>query len=279
MILKNRYNYPEAFVLMAEHHMYELKAERIGVTQLIKSPQIRRLMLEHWDEIVLDVDDLFNAIVGTCFHKGLEKNVPPGKKAEQKWEASIAGLTLVGKADLSNGGIEDYKLTSVWSWVFGDESDWAEQLNVLNWLRIQNGEKPAEFLRIHCFFKDFSAYKAMDKDYPQARYIGQDVPIWDLDVTRDFINKRIGLHSDSSYTCTDEDKWIKLEKWAVKHQGKEKADRLLDTAAEASEYIMMRKWEQDYAKGNVYIEQRKTEPKNCTSYCSARSVCPYAKAL
>jgi hypothetical protein len=279
MRLTNRYNYPEAFCLMAQNHMYELRAERIGVTQLIKSPQIRRLVLKHWADLVIDVDDMFAAIVGTCFHKGLEKNVPPGKKAEQKWENNIDGFVLVGKADLSNGGIEDYKLTSAWSWVFGDESDWAEQLNVLNWLRVKHGDKPAEYLRIHCFFRDWSAYKAMDKDYPQARYIGQDLPVWPLEKTEAFIHQRMALHNNPSYACTDEDKWIKLEKWAVKHKGKEKADRLLDTAAEASEYIMMRKWEQDYAKGNVYIEQRKTEPKNCTSYCSARSVCAYARSL
>jgi hypothetical protein len=280
MKLTNRYGYPEAFVKMAERHLFQPKEGRIGVTALIKSPQIRRLTIDKWDNLVVDVDDLFTGILGSCFHKGLELNVGAEHKAEQKWEHNVDGIVVVGKADLSNGGIEDYKLLSAWSWVFGEDKDWIEQLNSLNWLRIKSGFDPAKFLKVHAFVKDWSAYQAKrDKDYPQTRYINYDVPIWAFDETEHFIRQRVSLHQNLKYTCSDADKWIKLEKWAVKHQGKDKADRLLDTAIEAEKYIMQRNWVNDYATGKITITQRKSQPKNCLDYCLCRSVCPFALGL
>jgi hypothetical protein len=279
LILTNKLSYPEAYVALATNNSYEPNPGRIGVTALIKSPQIRRLQIEHWKDIVADVGDFFKGIMGNANHKALELNCPPGYKAEQKWEYNVDGLILVGKADLNNGGIEDYKFLSAWSWVFGEDAEWIEQLNCLNWLKVKNGGEPAKYLKVHAFIVDWSEYQARDKSYPQQKYLAVDIPIWPLEETEHFIRQRISLHKNPAYTCSDADKWVKLEKWAVMKKDGKKAERLLDTAQEAEAYIMQRKWQNDYANGKIYIEQRKTRPRNCESYCIARSVCEFAKGL
>lgn len=279
MILTNKLGWPDAYVKLAFGNSYRPNPERIGVTALNKSPQIRQLQLEQWDNITCDVGDFFTGILGNCLHKALELNAPAGTRPEHKLEYNVDGLTLVGKADLSNGGIEDYKLMAAFSWVFGEDKDFIEQLNVLNWLRVKNGFEPAKFLRIHAFIKDWSVYQTRDKDYPQQRYIKMDVPIWPLEETEHFIRQRIALHKNPNYTCSDADKWVKLEKWAVMKKGGKKAERLLDTAIEAEQYIIQRNWANAYAKGDIHIEQRKSQPRNCQDYCIVRSVCPFARSL
>lgn len=284
MRLTNRLNYPPAYIEAANHHIYQPKPDRIGVTALITSPQTRRLVIEKWDDLVLDIEDFFTPMVGISFHNYLEKNCPEGYTAEQKWEYLINGLTLVGKADIVDGGIEDYKLMSGWSWTFSKDEDWAEQLNCLNWLRFKNGGEHqkdiAKYLRVHAFIKDWSKYQAeRSSNYPQKRYFCIEIPIWPIEKTERFINRRIALHKDKNYQCSDEDKWIKIEKFAVMQHGRKSALRLLDTFADAEKYILDNGITQKYTTNKIYIEQRKSEPKKCLDFCTARSVCPFALGL
>jgi hypothetical protein len=284
MRLTNRLNFPPAFVLAAGHHTYPPKPERIGVTQLIDSPKVRRLMIEKYDSISVDIEDFMVAMLGTAFHGVLEKHRPPYCEVEVKYEYPISQtppLLLVGKVDITNvTDIEDYKLMSAFSWIFDKDKHFAEQLNILNFLRWKAEGIQSKHLRIHAFIKDWSKYQAQrESDYPQEKYFCREVEVWPMEKTIQFIKDRLKLHLDANYECTDEDKWIRLGKHAVMEKDKKKAMRLLDTAPEALAYIQEKGLMDKYGKGLITIEQRKTEANRCLNYCNCRSVCPYALSL
>ncbi len=280
MRLTNVLGYPPAYVKLAESHIYPRKRGRIGCTELIDSPQVRNLTIEKYDDIVLDVDDLFTSMLGTSWHKDLQNNLPAGTQvAERKLEYEIEpGIVIVGKADVLGGGvIEDYKLMAAFSFVF-DKTDYFEkQLNILRWLLWKVDGTVINKLIIHAFIKDWSFYESQKQhDYPKSRYLKLNIKCWPFEQTEKYIRERVELHKDKNYKCTDEDKWIKLEKFAVMNRKKpDKAVRLLDTREEAEAYVK----EKGLTSPDIYIQQRKTEPKRCTSFCNVRSVCPYALGL
>lgn len=290
MKLVNPSLYPAAYLEAAKSHIYESKRGRIGITQLIDSPQIRNLWLDKYEEVVLDCDDFFTSMLGTAFHKYLEEHLPDkGQVAERKFEYEIEqGIMLVGKADVSGGSdtviesktIEDYKLMAAFSYVF-DKTDYFEkQLNILRWLAWKVDRVVIEKLIIHIFIKDWTFYESQkNPDYPKSRYIRQEIKCWSFEETEKYVFERIALHKDKNYKCDDTDKWVKLEKWAVMKKGTEKAMRLLDTEEDAMNYISSKKLDVEYNKQNIYIVQRKTEAKRCMSFCNVRSVCPYAQSL
>jgi hypothetical protein len=280
MKIVNTLCYPSAYLEAAKKHIYPAKRGRIGVTQLIDSPQIRSLWIERFDDVTLDVDDMFVSMLGTAFHKYLEDSLPEGSQvAERKLEYEIEpGITLVGKADVSGGGrIEDYKLMAAFSYVFDKTVYFEQQLNILRWLLYKVDGTEIKELIIHIFVKDWSFYESQKNvDYPQSRYIKQKIACWPLEKIEKFVRERVELHKNKDYKCTDEDKWIRLEKFAVMNRKKPgKAVRLLDTQALAEAYIK----EKGLASPDIYIQQRKTDPKRCVSFCSVRSVCEYAKGL
>jgi uncharacterized protein YbaR (Trm112 family) len=284
MKLTNRLGFPPAFVIAAGSHTYPQKPERIGVTQLIDSPKVRRLTIEKYDSITVDIEDFMVAMLGTAFHGVLEKNRPLYCEVEKKWEYPISQnppLLLVGKADVvSQDEIRDYKLMSAFSWIFDKDKHFVEQLNILNFLRYKIEGIISKKLIVDCFIKDWSKYQAQkDPDYPQEKYFCREVAVWPMEQTIAFIKDRLKLHLDSAYECTKTDKWIRFGKFAVMEKDKKKAMRLLDTAPEAMAYIEEKGLTDKYSKGTVTIEQRKTEANRCLNCCNCRSVCEYALSL
>jgi hypothetical protein len=291
MKLTNKLNYPQAYVEAAKKHLYPPVEGRVGVTALTESPKIRRLLLDHWDDIVIDVEDLFTPMLGTAFHSHLQQFAPKESKAEHKVEYPVNGLVVAGKVDLFSNIIEDYKLISAWSWVFDKSAKWAEQLNIYRWLASQmlgelignDGKHQLphyDKLQVHAFIKDWSSYQALkNTDYPQQRFFTVNLPAWPLDEAEHFISAMVDKHKQKDYKCNDEDKWCRTEKWAVMEKGKDKARRLLDTMAEADKWILDNNLVQPYARGQVYIQERKSECKHCLEFCPARSVCDFAKTL
>lgn len=281
MRIVNDLNFPPAYMKAIEGQdpNYKPDPQRIGVTALIDSPQIRQLTLKEWDNIVVPASDYFTGFLGQAMHSAFEKHIPDGCMAEKKWEVRVGDLTLVGKADLTNRGIGDYKLMSGWSWVFDKEKHFEEQLNILNWLRIKSGDKPAEFLRIFCFIKDWTEYQTRNKDYPQQRYFQTDLKIWPLEETDQFIQSRLTLHRQKDYQCNDEDKWCRVEKIAVMQKDRKNAVKLCDTYEEANKYILEYNLTKGVASGIIRLVQRKSECRRCLGYCGVRSVCPFALSL
>ena len=73
MKITNKRNLPEAFV-KAVTPQKPTDGHTIRVTQLIEAPRIRRLEIDHWDELETDVEDNLWALFGTGLHKALADN-------------------------------------------------------------------------------------------------------------------------------------------------------------------------------------------------------------
>ncbi len=281
MKIENDLNFPEAYMkaIRGYDEDWTPQPERMSVTALIDSPYIRSQYIEKYDQLVVKAGDFFTGFLGTAMHEKLQKNCPPRLIAERKLTYKIGNIILVGKSDLENGGIGDYKLMSAWSWVFDKVKHFTEQLNILNYLRVKNGDPPAKFLRLFCFIKDWSEYQTRDKDYPQQRHFTQDLTIWPLEKTEEFINARLKIHADKNYRCSDEDKWVRVEGWAIKKKDRKSAVRVFDTPQECTAYIEENDLTSEYKSGIITLEERKSTARRCLDYCNVRSVCPVAKAL
>lgn len=75
MKITNKLNLPQALVAVAERGVRKPEPGKLHVTQLIDSPMVRRLRMEHWDEIEQDVCDLLQAMQGSAVHAYLEKGL------------------------------------------------------------------------------------------------------------------------------------------------------------------------------------------------------------
>jgi len=134
-------------------------------------------------------------------------------------------------------------------------------------------------LKIIAVVRDWSRREAERKPtYPQAPLQMVDIPLWEESFTDKFIESRIELHRDSKVSadwddelppCTDEDRWMRDPKFAVKKEGRKTAVRVFDTMTEASELL-----ETMPAKDKGFIEIRKAEPVRCTQdYCGVSKWC------
>lgn len=275
MNIKNQYKYPEAVVKAVENEIYKPNIDVWRATELIDSPLVKRLLIKHWDDIEVDVDDyVYSSLFGTAWHKFLSKWEVEAM-IENRWNIVFNKIPITGQTDIykmSDGIIEDNKVTSAFAWVFGN-IHWTEQLNIYATL-IEHSGYPVKKLFINAFLRDWSRYEAMkghNSKYPKHKFHKVKIPLWSRDRREAFLNSRIQLHlNGADYICSPEERWEKETTWAVKKKGTKKARRVLDTKEAAEKWIIDKK-----PKGDVFIEERKGECTRCKLYCSARTVCPY----
>jgi hypothetical protein len=278
MNITNKFFYPQSVVEAVKADLYQPNKDVYRVTELIDSPLIKRLLVEHWGNLYVDVDEkVYSSLFGTAWHKFLA-SFESDALIEKRWSMNRNGVMVTGQTDIFKAGggiIEDNKTQSAWAFVFGTPS-WERQLNIYAELVEENGYTVNE-LWIGCFLRDWSKYEAKkgrNKTYPDHKYHRVRVPLWSKEKRQQYIDERLDLHLNSEdYVCTDEDRWRRKTTWAVKKTGIKTAKRVLDTKEEAEKWIR----DKD-PKGDIFIEKRMGGNVRCESYCSVRSVCPYAKA-
>jgi hypothetical protein len=134
-------------------------------------------------------------------------------------------------------------------------------------------------LEICALIRDWSRREAMVKpSYPQAPIQIINIPMWTHDRTEAFIKERVEMHRDSKVKadwdeelplCTEEDRWIRETKYAVKKEGRKTAVRVLDSEQEAKDLLATMT---DKDKG--FIEIRKGEAVRCTgNFCGVAQWC------
>jgi hypothetical protein len=106
-----------------------------------------------------------------------------------------------------------------------------------------------------------------------------NIPLWDFDKTEAYIKERVELHREAKVAadwemelppCTEDDRWIRETKYAVKKEGRKTAIRVFDTHKEASEL-----WE---STPTSFIEVRKGEAVRCTgNFCGVAKWCSQFK--
>ncbi len=269
MKITNKYNLPEALVNVITKDIRQPKEGEMHVTGVINAPLVRKLTIEHWNEIEEDVIDRLWALLGTSVHYILEEGTPDNAFGEEELTANIGGITIIGKSDVyHNKGIEDWKVTSVYSFLLGMKPEWVAQLNVYKWLWEENGFS-IESLKINAILRDWLKSKTLtNSDYPPIPFNSVKIPLWKHDFTVKYILNRIVLHTqDPPPECTPEEKWTRPTTYAVIRKGQIRAKRVLSSPEEAKEWIGEQK--------DLFVEERKGRNVKCEEYCNVSKFCEY----
>jgi hypothetical protein len=281
MKITNRFGLPETFLDFAKDGKYDKGTADISVTSLIDAPRVAVLRQQRSGDIVTDVSDMVWPLLGTAVHHMLESSTPKGNVTmEERLFTDISGWTVSGQIDHqeeTNGlvYISDYKVTSVWSVIYGKE-DWERQLNCYAHLVRRTKGKQVGGIRIVAVMRDWNRRDAMYKpDYPKSPVLPVEVRLWSAEEAQSYMEERVHLHQDAQMLwdtseavveCTDEERWTKQEKWAVVKTGAKRATKVFDNNSEAVAYALI--------QGNNYIVQhRPGERTRCEQYCSVSEFC------
>ena len=295
MKITNKFGMPQPFVDFAINDKYSKGKADISVTTLIDSPKIRLMKEKHDHEIEVDAVDMVWALFGTAVHSVLENSKQSNDViTEERLYQEIDGWVLSGAVDRQEikddqVTIVDYKVTSVWSVIYG-KPEWENQLNCYAFLvanKIGLSKRNVNSLKICAILRDWNRRDAERKeDYPKAPIVFVDVPLWDHEKISKYIKERMALHQEAQILsdlhgdvglCSDEDMWKKNDTWAVKKKGQKRAIRVLDSYQEAVDYV---KWHSETDKAYVpikkhtyEIELRVGEYTRCGNYCSVADFC------
>ena len=293
MKITNNFGMPQPFVDFAINDKYSKGKADISVTTLIDSPKIRLMKEKHDHQIEVDAVDMVWALFGSAVHSVLENSKQSEDSiTEERLYSTVSGWVLSGAVDRQeikddNITIVDYKVTSVWSVIYG-KPEWENQLNCYAYLvndKHAFNKSKVTNLKICAILRDWNRRDAERKeDYPKAPIVFVDIPLWDHEKASKYIIDRMALHQEAQILadvhgdlglCNAEEMWKKNDTWAVKKKGQKRALRVLDSEEEAIKYI---EWhnETDKAytkKTDLEIEFRGGEYTRCGNYCSVADFC------
>lgn len=284
----NKFNLPQPVVAALTRDDYTRGESHISVTQLIDSPRVRILRAEFDHAISEDVSENLWSVLGRAAHSVMEDTAEGDRYiVEKRYSKVVRDWTLSGAIDLVElmvdqvtGVMEaklwDYKVTSVWSVIFG-KIDWERQLNVYAELFQHETGIPVVELEIVVICRDWTNSKARsDSDsYPQCPIVRYPIKSWDRHERVTYIEERMKLHQDAEYAhligddlphCTPDERWQKETKYAVKKKGRKSAIKVYDALEPA----------QEHADGQTggFVE---TRPGGCTrceqNWCRVASWC------
>lgn len=287
--LTNKFGLPRTIVNAMERDTYTMGAARMSVTGLLKPPRIGMLYKQHHDKIERDVTDGIWALFGQALHAILERGGDEEHIPEERLFAEVRGWIISGQIDLQKFvrpfvKIIDYKSTSAYA-VMNEKREWVEQLNVYRWLVETATPHRVSGLGICAFVRDWSRHRAAENtEYPQAPTIMIDIPLWSFAEAAAFVEERVRIHQaaitssdmgDELPECTDEERWMRPDKWAVKKTGNKRAIKVHDTHEEAQQHLAnLLKKTANEDKPAFIIEHRKSEPIRCTGdYCHVSAWC------
>ena len=205
---------------------------------------------------------------------------------ERRMFADVLGWNISGAADVFNektGLIEDYKLTSVWKYIYNSKEEWEKQLNTYKYIWHLNGYEVKE-ANVHGIFRDWQKTKAdIDPKYPQNQWEVMPISLWPIEQCKEYVEGRVRIHQAAESLeekalplCTDEERWADGETWAVKKEGGKRAIKLFNSNAEAKDW--MARWTKKDEK--LFVEHRPSESTRCIhNYCEVRDFCPFGLSL
>jgi len=305
MKTSNKYNLPLPLYRAMEMGDYKSEPDRISITNLINPPLIRYLTDEYWEEIEEDVSDRLWALLGKSIHLVLEKygylvdekkelklgeeiqgynyltkkerrlkskkektEKRPSIEIEKKFEIQNGKWTIVGIADLVDNevfSIEDYKVTSVWSFLLGEKIEWERQLNCYAYLARESGYKVNK-LFINAILRDWQVRKSNEKDYPEIPFLRREIRLWKPEEQKRYIQERLSLFEKAPKQCSDEEKWKHGGNFALMQRGRKKALKIFNNQEDFAHINLMQ---------GQYIEERPAEFTRCKDYCRVSKFCPY----
>jgi hypothetical protein len=288
MKITNKHGIPQTLYALANKEFYSKGDSDYSATEIISPPRIQRLRKRHHDDIEQDAADMLWSMLGSALHVVAERSIIPNHINEERLTTEVNGVRLSGAIDLQkveDDGIviSDYKFTSAWA-LMNDKPEWEQQQNIYAYLVEKVKGKKVKRLEIIALVRDWSRRDAMYKStYPQAAIQVVEIPLWGIEKTEAYIKERIELHRDSKVSadwmeelpeCSEDDKWVRETKFAVKKEGRKTAVRVFDTQQEADELLATLP-----AKDKGFVEIRKGEPVRCTgNFCGVNQWCSQYQA-
>lgn len=265
MLITNKFGLPQVFINTMTWEATEPDPNRISVTDLLNPPQIRKLKIGNWDKLEDDISNRLWLLLGKAVHYILEKGAPEDSRSEEKLTCNVDGFTLVGIADLlHNTEISDFKITSVYSFLLGDKPEWENQLNCYAYLYRKAGFE-VNSLKIYAILRDWQSSKVNDPDYPVIPFKEVSVSLWPIEGQERYILSRLEAHKAENPECSNEERWLRGEKWAVYKKGYKQAFRLFDSLEEAEGLVKT---------NNIFeIQHRKGKYNRCEKYCPVANFC------
>ena len=287
----NRHNIDPAITQAVMSDDYELVGD-ISVTGLIRPPQIAALESQYGEQVEQDVSDGLWRLLGQSMHQVLQAGHVSGAIQEHTLTTEVKGWKVSGTCDIyyeDSNILKDFKVTSVWSYIFGGRAEWQAQVNLYAYLAEQNGIQVDE-LKIVMLLRDWNKSglnvvstrrddiplsTSGNTDSPPIPFVEVGISKWPSDFTKKYLEERVTLHQaarEGNYPpCTDEERWAKPETWAVVKSGAKRAWRVFKSMEDA--VVLAGK-----AKGYT-VEHRPGKNVRCESYCPVARFCEQAKEL
>ena len=279
----------------------------ISATRIIAPPRIVTLRKFHEDEIVEDAADRIWSLLGSSVHRILELSageVGPGSPVvETRLQMPFQGhkgqiWQVSAQPDVyHNKALYDYKVTSVWAYIFAEKPEWTKQLNIQAMLHRENGDEVNE-LFIIAILRDWSMQKALvEKDYPKCAVVKISVPVWTQEECEAYVQQRVELHqrcqisygenrdADKLPLCSPDDRWYRGATFAVKYKtissGKVNmnAKRKFPTLTDAREYIENNQTTLPKGKTFAEVEERPGQNIRCERYCDVWRWCSFGQKI
>ena len=278
MKLTNKFGLPAPVVKALTRSEYTKGESNRSITQLIDAPRVRILRQEHWEELEEDVSEKMWAVLGTAAHKMFEETADDKHISEERIFTEIDGWVISGAIDvqkIEDDGVTimDYKTTSVWSVIMG-KVEWERQLNCYAELvRRAKGSK-VKALKVIAILRDWRSRDAEEKpDYPRAPIVEVNIPLWPESQAEEYLNERVALHQKAEFDrltgselpdCSEQERWIKESKWALKRKGQKRAVKLFDNEEDARAAVV----------DGMELEFRQGEAIRCTAnWCRVNAWC------
>ncbi len=279
MILTNHLNLPEQIVNAVKKDDYNNNGT-YSATTLLKDPKEIILFNRHKDEITEDVSEHVYSLLGTSVHYILEKaEEGENQFKEERLYYKFGDDTISGKFDfydMEEEMLGDYKVTTVYKYLLGDNEHYRFQLLTYAYLLRKNGF-PCKGGRIYQIFRDWQRSKAkFDKSYPQKpvnvitfRFYDKDFAYIENEIQQRLANihKYEDFADDEIPICSKENRWATDDKFAVMKKGRKSAMRVLNSKEEAEEWMKN--------NGGEFIQERPAESRKCVDYCSCCEFCNF----
>ena len=281
---------PKPFLWATEKSSWPPNKDRLYVTQLFAPPMMRRLMIDHYDEIENDVIDYYYRILGSSVHSIIEQAAKDriGVQTEVRVAMPKAwfGIEITGRIDwidYIDSILADIKTANAAIAGRGVKDDWVSQGNIYRYMLYRIHGLKMDNLRIYPLYRDWSGAKA-GKDHPISPYGNIELPVWTIKETHAFIEKCVADHlAEKVRFCTDEERWKTPDCYAVKRKGVAKAvaattmvdgERIPIPTKELATKILNTKSNTK----DLFVEYRPGGCRRCSGYCDVRQVCKRVNA-
>lgn len=263
----NKLGLPQSIVNAVIRQEYSKGDSDISVTTLLDPPRKRILLQKHHEELTEDCSQVLYRLYGTIAHTILHKN--SDGLSEKRFYMDVLGWKVSGQMDLvENKTVIDFKFTSVWSFLDGVKPEYEAQLNLYK-LLAEHNDLEIEKLTIIALFRDWSANEARrSSDYSNDPVKVYDIPIWEPDKAKAFLEERVRLHQEAEKAlpeCSSSDKWEKPTTYAVMNGENKRATKVFENKEEAETMAK--------TKTSFRVETRPGEWTRCLSYCAAAPFC------